>query len=103
MTFGVIVDVPAPVEVYDAMHARLLERTGGSVGGLLVHVARETDSGFEILEVWESQADYERGMAEVVGPIARELAGDAPAPPTADTVRTFEVRGLVLPRARIAV
>jgi hypothetical protein len=42
-------------------------------------------------------------MAEVVGPIAQELAGDGPPPPTADTVRIFEVRGLVLPRAQIAV
>jgi hypothetical protein len=91
------------VELYDAMHARLLERTGGSVEGLLVHLARETDEGFQVVEVWESEEDYLRGMAEVVGPIARELAGDAPPPPTADTIRTFEVRGLVLPRSQIAV
>ncbi|UOY03328.1 hypothetical protein [Blastococcus sp. PRF04-17] len=103
MTWGVIVDVPAPVEVYDAMHARLLERTGGSVEGLLVHLARETGSGFQIVEVWESQAAYERSTTEIVGPIARELTGDAPPPSSADTARTFEVRGLVLPRAQIAV
>jgi hypothetical protein len=103
MTWGVIVDVPAPVELYDAMHAAMLERTGGSVEGLLVHLARETGSGFQVIEVWESQAGYERNMAEVVGPVLRELAGDSPAPPSVDGRQPFAVRGLVLPRAPIAV
>jgi hypothetical protein len=103
MTFGVIVDVPAPAEMYDAMHAVLLERAGGSVQGLLVHLARETDNGFQIIEVWESEEDYARGMAEIVAPIMREMAGDAPAPEPEQQTRPFAVRGLVLPSARIAV
>ncbi len=103
MTWGVIVDMPAPVEMYDAMHAALLERTGGSVDGLLVHVARETGDGFQVIEVWESQADYDRNMADVVGPIMRELSGDGAPQDTTQAEQPFDVRGLVLARAQIAV
>ena len=101
MTLGVITDVSAPVEVYDAVHAAMLERTGPAVDGLLVHLVRPTADGFQAIEVWKSREDYERGNREVVGPVFAEvLQGQAP-PPSA--VTEFEVRGLVLPRAGLAV
>jgi hypothetical protein len=102
MTWGVTVDVAAPVELYDAIHAALLERTGGSVDGLLVHLARETGDGFQVIEVWESQAEYDRYVADALAPVLAELSGGR-ASPGDMTERRFEVRGLVLPRAGIAV
>jgi hypothetical protein len=101
MTWGMVVDVPAPVEVYDAVHAELLRRTSGAVEGLLVHLARATGTGFQVTEVWESQADHDRYEREVVGPVMAELAGGGP--PALDGVTEFDVRGLVLPRAGVAV
>ena len=102
MTWGVTVDVAAPVELYDALHAALLDRTGASVEGLLVHVARETATGFQVIEVWESQADYDRYVEELIAPVLRELSHGR-ASRDDQTERPFEVRGLVLPRAGIAV
>lgn len=102
MTFGVTVDVAAPIALYDALHAALLERTGAAVPELLVHVARETGDGFQVLEVWESRAAYDRYAAEVLAPVVAELSGGR-ASPGDQTERPFEVRGLVLPRAGIAV
>ena len=99
MTWGVVLDVPAPVEVYDAMHAELLRRTGAVADGLLVHLARPTARGFEVLEVWESKADFERYQTEVVEPLMVELS-DGRALPLGDVVE-FEARGLVLPRGGI--
>jgi len=99
MTWGLIMDVAAPAQVYDAMHARVLDRPGSMVDGLLVHVARATDAGFQIIEVWESRDDYERSRAELVGLLA-DVPGEA-AP--AGEVTEFDVRGLVVPAARIAV
>ncbi len=101
MTWGMVVDVPAPVEVYDAVHAELLRRTSGTVEGLLIHLARATGTGFQVVEVWESRADHDRYEREVVGPVVAELAGGEPPP--VDGVTEFEVRGLVLPRAGVAV
>ncbi len=95
MTLGVVTDVSAPVETYDAIHAAVLERAGTAVGGLLLHLARSTADGFQVTEVWESREQWERANREVVGPVVAEvLRGQAPP---AQVVTEFEVRGLVVP------
>jgi CO dehydrogenase/acetyl-CoA synthase beta subunit len=101
MTLGVVTDVSAPVATYDALHAAVLERTGTAVDGLLLHLARPTADGFQLIEVWESGEQWERAHREVIGPVVAEvLRGQAPP---AQVVTEFEVRGLVLPRAGVAV
>ncbi|RFU20047.1 hypothetical protein [Geodermatophilus marinus] len=100
MTWGLVVDVPAPVEVYDAVHAELLRRTGGAVDGLLVHLARAIDGGFQVVEVWESRQAHDRYEAEVVGPVLAEVGAQAPTGPPPGT--EFQVRGLVLPGSGLA-
>jgi hypothetical protein len=101
MTLGVITDVSAPVETYDALHAAMLGRMDAAVDGLLLHLARPTADGFQVIDVWESREAYERGTREVVGPVSAEVLGGRARP--ASVVTEFEVRGLVLPRAGIAV
>ena len=102
--YGVVTTVPAPVEVYDRMHAELIKRAGMSLDGtgLLVHVGRETAEGFERFEVWESKDHYDRAT-EMTGSLMRDLAGDLPQPSTDESSEVFEVRGLVIPRGDIAV
>ena len=55
--YAVVQDVPASWDAYlervEAIGAPLPE-------GLLVHVAGPTDEGFRMIEVWESQAAWER-------------------------------------------
>ena len=46
-------------------------------GGLLVHVAADTDDGFLIFDVFESQAAFDR-FGEFVAPIAREAGIEEP-------------------------
>ena len=96
--YGVIIKVPAPVEMYDGMHAEMNRRAGTSVDGLLVHVGRATPDGFEVLEVWESKEHYDRANTDIVFPLMRELMGDQPAPPIEQATEAFEVHGLVIPR-----
>jgi hypothetical protein len=103
MTWGVTVDVPASVDLYDAVHAALLERAGSAVEGLLVHLARATEDGFQVIEVWESRRDHDRYVDELLAPVLAELSGGRAAPDSGPTETPFEVRGLVLPRAGIAV
>jgi hypothetical protein len=102
--YGVVTTVPAPVEVYDRMHAELIKRAGTSLDGfgLLVHVGRATADGFERFEVWESKDHYDRAMETSVS-LMRELAGDLPQPSTEPSAEVFEVRGIVIPRGDIVV
>ncbi len=102
MTWGVTVDVPAPVDLYDALHAALLERTGSAVAGLLVHVARATGDGFQLIEVWDSRADYDRYVDELLMPVLTELSGGSASRQGGQTETPFEVRGLVVPSGGIA-
>jgi hypothetical protein len=58
--YGVITTVPAPVEMYDGMHAEMIRRAVPSIDGLLVHVGRSTTDGFQVLEVWEFREHFDR-------------------------------------------
>ncbi|TKJ31743.1 hypothetical protein [Blastococcus sp. CCUG 61487] len=102
MTYGIVMEVPAPIEFYDAMHAELARRAPDVVDGLLLHLARQTGAGFQIVEVWESKELCERYTAELVGPVMAELSGGRP-PPGDPAVEEFEPRGLVVPAAHVFV
>ena len=102
MAYGLVMDVPAPIGLYDALHAEIGRRAPGGADGLLVHVGRETPVGFQILEVWESQESYERFAAEILGPAMTELSGGQPLPAEPVT-QEFEPRGLTVPAAHVAV
>lgn len=101
MTFAVTMDVAEPVELYDAVHRALLERTGGVVDGLLVHLARQTGDGFR----WSRCGSRARTSSAT----ARRSSGRWPprccrggrAVPRWS--RRSTSRGLVLPRAGVAV
>jgi hypothetical protein len=102
--YGVVTNVPAPVEVYDRMHAELIKRASTSLAGtgLLVHVGRATADGFELFQVFESKEHYDRAM-DISASLMRELAGDLPQPPTEQSTEVFEVRGIVIPRGDIVI
>ncbi len=101
MVYGVVTRVAAPAEMYDALHAEVVRRGADTDGALLVHLGRPTADGFQVIEVWESREDAERYEREMVQPVMAELGGGPP--PGGDGVTEFEVRGLVLPRAGVAV
>lgn len=101
--YGVITTIPAPVEMYDALHAEWLKRVGASVDGLLVHIGRAATDGFQTLEVWESKEHYDRANTDIVFPLMRELAADEPAPSTEPATDTFDVHGLVIPSGNILI
>ena len=102
MTYGFVLDVPAPIEFYDGLHAELARRVSGDVEGLLVHLARQTDAGFQVIEVWESKELCDRYTAELVNPTIAELSGGQP-PPMDAPIEEFEPRGLVVPAAHVTV
>ena len=97
--YGVITNVPAPVELYDEIHRRF----GASVNGLLVHVGRATTDGFQVVEVWESKEHYDRANTDIVFPLMRELAGHQPPPSMEVATETFDVRGLTIPSGNVMI
>jgi hypothetical protein len=101
MTYGVVVDVAAPAEVYDALHREVVRSTAALTEGLLLHVGRATSEGFQVIEVWTDKDEYDRYNREVVFPAADRLAGGQSGPPPEMRTEEFEVRGLVLPAAQL--
>jgi hypothetical protein len=102
MTYGFVMDVPAPIELYDALHAEVTHRDTGAGRGMLLHLGRATPTGFQVIEVWESKERCERFNAEVVGPALAQLSGGQP-PPMEPAMEEFEPRGLIVPSASVAV
>ena len=97
MTYGVVVKVPAPITAYEASHGEIMKATGGeSPKGMIFHVARETDDGFEMVDVWESKQDYDKFGAEVVGPAVARAGIDVSGPQPQSV--EFTPTGLMLGR-----
>jgi hypothetical protein len=94
MTYNVIFDVPAPIEMYDATHASIQAVVGVDDVGLVAHIARQTDAGFEIVEIWRSREAFDRFNQEIWPRVAAGIPGaDGMEAPKG---REFEVRGLII-------
>jgi hypothetical protein len=102
MSHGLVLDVPAPIEFYEALHAEIGRRTADGVDGMLLHVGRATRGGFQVFEVWESKERCDRFYAEIVGPALTQVSGGQP-PPTEPAMEEFEPRGLIVPAAHVVV
>jgi hypothetical protein len=102
MTYGVVIDIAAPVEVYDEVHAELQRRITGPLDGFLFHVARPTAGGFQVIEVWETKEQCDRYNEEYVTPAIQQLLGDQAQLPQ-PVAEEFEPRGLIIPSAQLAV
>jgi hypothetical protein len=103
VTYAHVIDVPAPVEMYDALHAEILRRSGDTVDGLLVHIGRPTASGFQVLEVWESRSHFDRYNDQVVLPVVEHMTAGRPEPAPQQAIEEFQVRGLVLADRKVVI
>jgi hypothetical protein len=69
MSYGLIVRVQAPVQAYETAHGEVLKALDGQqVQGLLCHIGREIDGGFEVIGVWGSKEASVSFNEEVVIP-----------------------------------
>jgi hypothetical protein len=98
MTYGVIIKVAVPIQAYRASHAEVEKVTGGNTAdGMLLHVARATDAGFEIIEVWESKEAADKFNGEVVRPAVERTGVDMSGPEP--EVIEFQPEGIMLGHA----
>jgi hypothetical protein len=102
MSHGVVMDVAAPIEFYNTVHAEIGRRSTGGVDGLLLHVGRATGGGFQVWEIWESKEKCDRFFTEVVWPVFASVSGRQ-APRREPVIEEFEPCGLIIPSAGVAV
>ena len=76
--YAYVQDVAADWEVYRSV-ARSLGDTPPE--GIVLRVAGATDTGFRVIEVWQSRAAWEDFRNSQLRPALRALAGDAPDRP----------------------
>lgn len=102
MTYGIITRVVAPGEAYDAIHQAVLAHAAQvGLDGLLVHIGRVTDDGFEVIEVWESKEQLEAATAAIVEPAMADAFGGGLPPGPPPVTETFQVRGIVIPAGNV--
>lgn len=97
--YGYTLHVPAPIEVYRAMHQAVLEvlEEEGGGEGLVLHVAYPTDQGFDLTEVWDSKEHLDAFNRDLF-PKAMARAGvpmDGPQPEPVE----FTPAAVMTPRA----
>lgn len=81
MAYGEIIRVRAPLDVYRALHRQVTDDLGTTVPeGAILHIARATEDGFEIIEVWDSKEQADAFTRDVFGPAAAKLGGGAGGP-----------------------
>jgi len=106
MTYAVSIDVDAPVELYEALHAALLRHTGGQVDGLLAHVAWPTGTGFRITEVWTARELCDRANRDILPLVWADVMASQPhaaaGPPPEQRLEEHPALGVVIPSAGLA-
>jgi hypothetical protein len=86
--------IPAPIDVYRAMHKAVLEVVDEEGGGrgLVLHFAFPTEAGFDLTEVWESKEALDAFNRDVFAK-AMARARDPAGWTTAGTDRVHPRRG----------
>lgn len=70
MTYAFIQDVPANEEIYGQIREKLPSEPPE---GLIAHVVIKRDGGLRYVDVWESEADWDRFRWEQVEPLVAEV------------------------------
>jgi hypothetical protein len=97
MAIALLMEFPgATQERYDSVLDRLGMEKGAEdlPQGLIFHVAGPTDKGFQVIDVWESRADFDRFVAQKLGPAIRATGL---VPTTPKEIPVYNMLGVRLP------
>ena len=78
MSYAVVQDVPASWQDYERLSAGVVEPLPI---GLILHVAGPTDEGIRVIEVWDSDLDWELFQTERLAPVVAALAAKSQQQP----------------------
>ena len=96
MTYACTMEVPASPEVYRRVRAKLGDQ---SPKGLVFHLAVQSENGLRHIDVWDSEADWNRFSQEQLMPaVAQTLAELGITPPAGPPERSpLEIVGVWAP------
>ena len=98
MTSCFTFDVPDP-EFYRAAHAEFGKHPTDE---MLLHLARPTDQGVQVVEVWTSAEAFDSWMAEIAGEVVGALtAAGWTVPQVVPT--PFDPAGLIMTGAKLVI
>jgi hypothetical protein len=76
-------EIPASVDMYDAIYAEMGIFAGNLPEGMIAHYAAQTGNGMLIFDVWESKEAFEQFAAGYLAPaVDKVVGGDAGIRPT---------------------
>ena len=99
MTYAFTIDMPGSLELYRTAHAELRKIPTDE---MLLHLARPTDGGVQIVELWTSAEAFATWMATSAGSAMNAVAAAGWTFPEL-TPEPFDPAGLIVPTAGIAV
>jgi hypothetical protein len=88
MPYAFVQDVPADAAVYAEIRKRIGDETPD---GLIVHVAIEREGGLRYVDVWESEAHWEKFRDERAEPAVGSILGELGIPHDHSLVHREEV------------
>jgi hypothetical protein len=85
--YAYCLDMPGATE---EMAARVDDGVGlAPIAGLVAHVSGPSQTGWRIIDIWESEADQQRFQVERLGPAVAKATAGLPGPST-----PFETRSV---------
>ena len=88
MAVAIIMDFAGgTLEQYDQIIEKMgLEPGGGTPDGALFHWVTETPDGLRVVDVWETQEQFDKFAEEQIGPYSREVGVTEPPQTTVHQV-----------------
>ena len=77
MAIVMTAEIPASVDMYDAINQEMGIFQGNLPAGMVAHYAVPTDNGMLIFDVWESKEQFEEFAAAYLGPAMEKVMGGA--------------------------
>jgi hypothetical protein len=80
MAVAVIQTFEATREQYDAVNEKLDPENNPADGGIVHTAGVLSDGRFRVIDIWESEAHFQRFREERLAPVIAEVAGETPVP-----------------------
>ena len=93
MAVLITMDIEASAEQYDSVNAKI-DPASNPPAGLLMHVGAVSGSSVHIVDVWESEQQFNDFRDSRLGPAVGEVMGEAAGPPN---IQVLEVHDFITP------